>query len=64
MDVNTIIWHLENFQDTWNGWNKVISGLTDFFGSTPTEKIKEFFEGETLSSLSSSSELSSLSSED
>ncbi|MDK8625998.1 hypothetical protein [Corynebacterium appendicis] len=55
MDVNTIIWHLENFQDTWNGWNKVISGLTDFFGSTPTEKIKDFFKEETFEALSSGS---------
>ena len=55
MDVNTIIWHLENFQDTWNGWNDLISGLTDFFGSTPTEKIKEFFKEETFEALSSGS---------
>ncbi|MCQ4625559.1 hypothetical protein KBX18_08345 [Corynebacterium sp. CCUG 69979] len=46
MDVKEIITHLSNFQDTWKGWDKVISGLTDFFGKTPTEKIKDYFSSE------------------
>ncbi|WP_273415927.1 hypothetical protein [Corynebacterium appendicis] len=65
MNVDAIITHLSNFQDTWKGWNDLISGLTGFFGANPVEKLKDFFsEGtfESLSSLSSSSEQSSLSS--
>lgn len=53
MNVDAIITHLSNFQDTWEGWNDLISGLTDFFGSTPTDKIKEFFQKDTFESLSS-----------
>lgn len=30
MDINTIITHLKNFSDTWNGWNGVITGLYRF----------------------------------
>lgn len=30
MDINTIITHLKNFSDTWNGWDKVITGLYRF----------------------------------
>ncbi|EEI17987.1 hypothetical protein [Corynebacterium lipophiloflavum] len=32
MDLNTIITHLENFVDTWEGWGKVFGGLDDIIG--------------------------------
>lgn len=43
MNVNEIIWHLENFQNTWNGWNGLISGLTDFFRDNPVQKFADLF---------------------
>lgn len=27
IDLNTVILHLDNFVDTWQGWGKVIKGL-------------------------------------
>ncbi|MDN8605362.1 hypothetical protein Q0N48_05015 [Corynebacterium ureicelerivorans] len=27
IDLNTVILHLDNFVDTWEGWGKVIKGL-------------------------------------
>ena len=66
MNVDAIITLLSNFQNTWEGWNKLITGITDFFGANPVEKLKGFFSEDTfesLSSLSSSSEQSSLSSD-
>ena len=29
MDLNTIITHLDNFVDTWEGWGDVLGGLQD-----------------------------------
>lgn len=67
MNVDAIITHLSNFQDTWNGWNDLITGLTGFFGGDWLETFKGFFSGDnfdSLSSLSSDNEpLSSLSSD-
>lgn len=37
MNVNDIIWHLENFQNTWNGWNEFLGGLFDFFQKAPVQ---------------------------
>lgn len=53
MDVSTIIWHLENFQDTWKGWNDLITGLTGFFGGDWLETFKGFFSTDTVAPLSS-----------
>ena len=55
MNVDAIITHLSNFQDTWEGWNKLISNLTDFFGGADgwSEKFKGFFSEETFAPLSS-----------
>lgn len=66
MNVDAIITHLSNFQDTWKGWNDLITGLTGFFGGDWLETFKGFFSEDnfdSLSSLSSSSEQSSLSSD-
>lgn len=30
-DIDTIITHLDNFVDTWEGWNDVITGLNGIF---------------------------------
>ena len=27
IDLNTVILHLDNFVDTWQGWGKIIKGL-------------------------------------
>lgn len=27
IDLNTVIMHLDNFVDTWQGWGKIIKGL-------------------------------------
>ena len=37
MNVNDIIWHVENFQNTWNGWNEFLGGLFDFFQKAPVQ---------------------------
>lgn len=34
MDKDTIIFHLDNFVDTWEGWGKVIKGVTQLFDVT------------------------------
>ena len=31
MDLNTIIFHLDNFVTTWEGWGKVAEGVADLF---------------------------------
>lgn len=38
MDLNTIITHLENFVDTWEGWGKVFEGLAGI-GGTPLSDL-------------------------
>lgn len=56
MDVKEIIWHLQNFQNTWKGWDGLISGLTGFFSQfNDLEKVAEPFTkgAETISGLSS-----------
>lgn len=32
MDISTIQMHLDNFVNTWNGWDKVVDGLKEFQG--------------------------------
>ncbi|WP_299138413.1 hypothetical protein [uncultured Corynebacterium sp.] len=32
MDLSTIQMHLENFVNTWEGWHKVVEGLSDLAG--------------------------------
>lgn len=29
IDLNTVILHLDNFVNTWQGWSKIIEGLVD-----------------------------------
>lgn len=55
MDIDAIITHLGNFQDTWKGWDKLITGATEFFAQNPIQKVVEFFSPETspINSLSS-----------
>ncbi|WJY90519.1 hypothetical protein [Corynebacterium confusum] len=46
MDISTIITHLDNFVDTWEGWSKVLNNSTEalanvlgtivFLGDNPT----------------------------
>lgn len=31
IDLNTVIMHLDNFVDTWEGWGKVLKGLNGVF---------------------------------
>lgn len=31
IDLNTVIMHLDNFVDTWEGWGKVLKGLHGVF---------------------------------
>lgn len=33
MDISTIQMHLDNFVNTWEGWNKVINGLNSLVNS-------------------------------
>lgn len=35
MDLNTIIMHLDNFVDTWEGWGKVLGGLFEVSSDRP-----------------------------
>lgn len=54
MDINTIITHLKNFSDTWNGWNGVITGLYRFnplnLGANDKQNLdKDFDWGKTIS---------------
>ena len=46
MNVDAIITHLSNFQDTWKGWNGLISGLSDFFGKDVINTLNGLFENE------------------
>lgn len=46
MDVKEIITHLSNFQNTWKGWNGLISGITGFFGQNPVGKLDGLFGNE------------------
>ncbi|EFK55586.1 hypothetical protein KBP53_09945 [Corynebacterium genitalium ATCC 33030] len=62
MDVKEIITHLSNFQDTWKGWDKVISGLTDFFGGNPIQDIADLFANDAEKLKGAFEPLSSLSS--
>lgn len=32
MDLSTIQMHLDNFVDTWEGWHKVVEGLSNWAG--------------------------------
>ncbi|MDN8594201.1 MULTISPECIES: hypothetical protein [unclassified Corynebacterium] len=34
MDLNTVIFHLDNFVDTWEGWGKVAEGVASLFDIT------------------------------
>lgn len=43
MDVKEIITHLNNFQDTWKGWNKFLGGLVNFFRDNPVRSLLEPF---------------------
>lgn len=29
IDLNTVILHLDNFVNTWQGWSKIIGGVVD-----------------------------------
>lgn len=53
MDTKEIITHLSNFQNTWKGWDKLISGLTGFFGGNPVDGLSKFFSEDTFAPLSS-----------
>ena len=55
MNVKDIIWHLDNFVNTWKGWNGVIDGLTKFFEQAFDKNGADGFKGaiKTLSGLSS-----------
>lgn len=55
MDIDAIITHLGNFQNTWKGWDKLISGVSGFFAQNPIQKLTDFFTPETspLNNLSS-----------
>lgn len=55
MNVDDIIWHLNNFQNTWNGWNKLITGITEFFSYG--NKIEEIGQGFTDATMQLSSVL-------
>lgn len=33
MDLSNVITHLNNFVDTWEGWEKVLGGLNHFVDS-------------------------------
>lgn len=39
MDLSLIKTHIDNFVDTWTGWNDVVTGIARFVG------FKEAFEG-------------------
>ena len=45
MNVNDIIWHVENFQNTWNGWNELLTGVLGFFEKLPNYIFGNGFEG-------------------
>ena len=31
MDLNTVIMHLDNFVNTWEGWGKIAEGVASLF---------------------------------
>ncbi len=33
MDLSTVITHLDNFVDTWEGWDAILSNFQNAFGS-------------------------------
>lgn len=43
MNVDAIITHLENFQDTWEGWHDFLGGLVDFFKDNPIAQLRDYF---------------------
>lgn len=48
MNVDAIITHLENFQNTWKGWGDFLGGLVKFFGKgedNVVNHIIDFFSG-------------------
>ena len=56
MDLSTIQMHLDNFVDTWEGWHKVVEGLSNWAGiANAFDAVKTAFEftGEVLPALSS-----------
>lgn len=53
MNVKELITLLDNFVNTWKGWDGVVSGLTGFFGKNPVEGAKGFFDKDTYAPLSS-----------
>lgn len=53
MNVKEMITLLENFANTWKGWDGVIGGLTKFFGNNPVDGAKGFFDADTYAPLSS-----------
>lgn len=56
MDLSLIQTHLDNFVTTWEGWNKVVTGITTWVGlSSAWESTKGAFEtaADTLPALSS-----------
>ncbi|TVS26503.1 hypothetical protein [Corynebacterium sanguinis] len=56
MDLDMIITHLDNFVDTWKGWNKVMGGVEDAITSS-TNFLAIFPALNELSSLGLSSEI-------
>ena len=57
MDLSTIQMHLDNFVDTWNGWNDIINGVSNFLnlflGGDDAQFGKSIASFEGLSDLSS-----------
>lgn len=48
MDVKEIITHLDNFRNTWSGWEKFLGGLVKFFApqdgaSNPISQLAVYF---------------------
>ncbi|WNI12979.1 hypothetical protein RIU96_00525 [Corynebacterium sp. Z-1] len=50
MDLNTIITHLENFVDTWEGWNNVLEGLAGIGANPLTDLVGLSSQADTTSS--------------
>lgn len=57
MDLSNVITHLDNFVDTWNGWNDIINGVSNFLnlflGGDDAQFGKSIASFEGLSDLSS-----------
>lgn len=57
MDLSNVITHLDNFANTWNGWNDIINGVSNFLnlflGGDDAQFGKSIASFEGLSDLSS-----------